>query len=1583
MRLPWRLGWAVTTMAALGCSGSEGPPEEPEEEEGVVQGQEAMRYDFHADASGRTVFADVVAIDQMFVYDRLGAFNPGGMVYALRRDVVAADPSKPLGPGNATLRPGKRPRPLVLRVNAGDRLSISFTNWLAPATGALPSTSTLTRDASIQVVGLQIRDIDALGGDVGNGASSLAAPGETRRYELFAGREGTFLMHSGGAMVGSEPGPGRRISQTLYGAVHVEPPGAVAYRSQVTADELAAAELDPPNPDGTPRIDYDAVDDDGEPILKMIDDAGEIVHGDLNAIIAGFEKTEVGTSSSVNMGYFREFTVLFHDILSVVQPIPEYQADPRYNGVRTGFGINYGASSLGSAVFANKRRIGPSKSCEECKFEEFFLSSWVNGDPALNIDRDDAGNAVEALYPDDPSNVSHGYLGDPVRVRNLHAGPSETHVFHLHGHQWLRSPGNDKSAYIDSQTIGPRAAYTYDITYGGGGNRNLTVGDAIYHCHLYAHFAQGMWGLWRTHDVFEAGTPDRSLPDGELAAGTPTPAVVPIPGVALAPMPTYERTSITLPDGKTEQRDAMPGYPFYVAAVAGHRPSQPPRDMEDDGGLPRHIITSVPPGGAARGGRGLFDVQLSKADLQLLPKDGTPPEVAAARFHSGEFPGAVRPPPRYGFPVKGYPAFTAEGAPALFLVNGQPPAAGAPFADPCPPGAPVRTYRTAYVQTNAPVNRAGWHDAQARMIVLEDDVEATLDGTKAPEPMYIRARSGECVEFHATNLLPASLAEDAFQLFTPTDVIGQHIHLVKFDVTASDGGANGFNYEDGALATEEVVARIRAANALGGARSADGRVGRSEDRVILDERTSHPRMVSAPFGAQTTIQRWWADPILSESGPDRAMSTAFTHDHFSASSHQQHGLYGGLVVEPAGSIWRDPETGAVFGERSDGGPTSYRADILFPQGDRRSSFREFNLSLADYGLVYDECGKPVNPPSQAPAPLPMAITHGPPTPDAISWRDAGSGLINYRNEPIPLRIAERNCGTGVVTQKSGDAGAMHNVFSSRVHGDPSTPLLRAYEGDRTLIRLIQGAQAEQHVFTVHGKKWLNEASDPDSGYSNGQVIGVSEQADLALDGAPLFRKNAAGGADYLYAGAPSEDLWEGRWGLLRIHGERQSDLLPLPGAPRLRSRRRAVDVCPPEAPKRPYVVHAITAKGNLPGDRLTYNATYGLYDPDAILYVLEEDLAAMRSGERPPEPLVLRASAGECVEVTLVNDLPEDPPKTPQWDYITPIVDGFNVNQVKASNRISLHPQLVGYDVTASDGANVGQNPDQTVERGKQLTYTWYAGDIAVTARGDVRWQPVELGAVNLKDMADVVNHPRQGAVGALIVEPQDAVWYPSRNSRAAAQVKYRDEFGSEIWFREFVVVYQDEVGLRSDQPAFHCLNPALNCGSALANVFGLPGPDFTGHKAFNYRAEPIWARLGVGPDAPLGVLPSLDVSDVFSSAGRGDPATPIFSAGRWDRVRFRVLQASGHRRQHSFGLSNTEWAYNPWAQGSESRYMGRNSKSFAVGAQGGIGPMTAWNVIPYFRSGGMFEIPGDRLYLDQSNAMLTGGLWGIWRVTP
>ena len=101
----------------------------------------------------RVVHADVVALDQLLVYNRFGSFNPFGMMFALRRDVsqASSDPARqrpdadecraltgveagegPLDPGKVMLKRCKRPRPLTLRANVGDVLQLTVTNLLRP-----------------------------------------------------------------------------------------------------------------------------------------------------------------------------------------------------------------------------------------------------------------------------------------------------------------------------------------------------------------------------------------------------------------------------------------------------------------------------------------------------------------------------------------------------------------------------------------------------------------------------------------------------------------------------------------------------------------------------------------------------------------------------------------------------------------------------------------------------------------------------------------------------------------------------------------------------------------------------------------------------------------------------------------------------------------------------------------------------------------------------------------------------------------------------------------------------------------------------------------------------------------------------------------------------------------------------------------------------------------------------------------------------------------------------------------------------------------------------------------------------------
>jgi hypothetical protein len=1137
----------------------------------------------------RTVKADVVALDQVIMYNRLGTVNPGGMIYALKQDVVPIDAAKGLVAGNVRLRPDKRPRPIVLRMNNGDCLRISFTNLLSP----IPlSDQPATRSAGVHVIGMElVGDISSDGSNVGTNPPSLVGPDGSAVYIFAATREGNNLMYSSAATTGGE-GDGGTLAEGLFGSVNVEPRGAEWYRSQLTAADMSLARIGT-TPGGQPIINYDAVypvgnPKAGKPIVKMLD-GDTIAHTDLNAIITGPNKGRfpAGTyrpnaTEPDRDQPFREFTVIYHDEIEDIQAFPQFR-DPilrhTLHSVEDKFAINYGVAGVGAEILANRLGVGPMFNCTECKFEEFFLSSWTIGDPAQVVDipantTDINGNlilgrkATKVMYPDDPSNVHHSYIGDHVKMRVVHAGPKEHHIHHLHAHQWLQTPDDDNSTYLDSQALGPGFAFTTEIVHGGSGNRNQVVGDSIFHCHFYPHFAEGMWELWRSHDVFETGTVldgngipvpgARALPDGEILAGTPTPALVPLPTLAMAPMPTA----------------TVPGYPFFNPAVAGHRPPKPPLDTIDDGGLQRHIIT----GGTFTHVETRLDFSkaLVTAIATKLSETGTAAEIAEMQYHE----------------VRLHPSFKPDGTPANFILNGLPRQPGAPYADPCiddngkAAGTP-RIYKAAAFQLDLKLNKAGWHFPQSRILSLWEDVAPTRAGTRPPEPFFFRANTNDCITFYHTNLVPGVYEQDDFQVRTPTDIIGQHIHLVKFDVTSSDGSGNGFNYEDGSFSPDEVIERINAIRKQNGCTKNDKRNGTFTCPVAK----KHPFF--GTLGAQTTVQRWFADDTLNNNGKDRTLRTVFTHDHFGPSTHQQAGLYAGLVIEPQGSIWKNPETGVQLGTRvTDGGPTSWQALIL--ETDASKSHREFMFEFADFQLAYqagagvDANGKPIadpvrviNPPILAEVGLPFIVENGmvcpggvpAPCPEAISAADQGTFSVNYRNEPVPFRVRDPQTNT----QAAGAAGDLSKVYKSNINradplfnvqptfypaltggvqpGDPFTPLLRAYENDKVQIRMLVGAHEETHNLTINGHKWLHEPGTPqdplavnNSGFRNSQIAGISEHFEF-LTG----KESIMGGRpfiDYLYQNNASTDgQWNGMWGILRVYNGRaglKTDLLALP-----------------------------------------------------------------------------------------------------------------------------------------------------------------------------------------------------------------------------------------------------------------------------------------------------------------------------------------------------------------------------------------------------------------------------------------------------
>jgi len=1005
-----------------------------------------------------------------------------------------------------------------------------------------------------------------------------------------------------------------------------------------------------------------------------------------------------------------------------------------------------------------------------------------------------------------------------------------------------------------------------------------------------------------------------------------------------------------------------------------------------------------------------FARELTSANVELLPPNGTLAEQRAINFHHNPTGATVLTP--YGWPAKAYPSFKPDGSLGQFLVNGQSPKPGAPFADPCQPGSPQRDYRAAYIQFDMTVNRAGWHDRQARITVLEQDVSPTLNGTRPPEPFFFRANSRDCVVFKATNLIPHVLNLDDFQIFTPTDIIGQHIHLVKFDVTSSDGAANGWNYEDGSFSPGEVQERTHANNVF------QQSIGGSQ---ILTPRI-HPVFGAGPdkdqngvgdwVGAQTTTQRWWADPLVDRAGNDRTIRTVFTHDHFGPSSHQHHGLYGALVVEPTDSIWQAKD-GSPLGGRSDGGPTSYVANIIWDNpnelsGDQSASYREFNLAFADFAIVYTLDLKPVNPPARNEVGLPDIVLPKPiPGPEAISAADPGTSLLNYRNEPIPLRIGANN-GSGQFVQKTGPAGDVANVFRTDIHGDPFTPILEAYEGDRVHIRLIQGAQEEQHSFSVHGMKWLHEPSVPNSGYTNAQAIGISEHFESELPPIPPVGGTTANRADFLYGSLNTDTLWNGMWGFLRQHRGVVPGLQPLPynltGQVASNDPRFRTDVCPPGAREWFYDVEAWLAKDLVGPNGIPYNNKFELRDPAGIVFVMAPDVPYIQSGERRIEPLVMRAGAGDCINLSLRNRLPEVMPDYDGWNFMPMLIPGFNLNQIRPSNQVSLHPQLIDYDVRTSDGANIGINDVQTVGPGGVKIYRWYAGRNSLDPAGPITPQPVEYGTVNLTDYGDIMKHGSHGAVAMFIIEPQGSFWASPGQTYTEATI-FSSTF--QTLFREFVTLYQDDVKMvgRGNVP--------------VRNYIGDEDPEDSGMKAFNYRTEPLWARLGflnqmigTGPRPPgftameeqvgnvdlRNVLSSLEpnkgcIADPYAADPYGpdpglpcgDPAIPVFSIQKGTRVRFRVGQPTGHPRQHAFTIHGHNWVHEPWVANSTAIFRpGVNPEppSMTIGTQGGHSARRHWNIV-LPSAGGAFSRPGDYLFRTQESYQFTDGLWGIFRVTP
>lgn len=1026
---------------------------------------------------------------------------------------------------------------------------------------------------------------------------------------------------------------------------------------------------------------------------------------------------------------FREYAVFFHDEMEIKDKNGNQPINPHTGLPDSTTGISYRSEPM--------RNRMPLTDDHADSGEDISMSSWVYGDPAPPILR--------------------AYVGDPAKIRLIHGGIKETHVFHLHNHQWRLEGENQNSTIIDSISISPQECYTLDILHGAG-SLNGTFGDVIFHCHLYPHFHEGMWTLWRIHDRLEDGT-------GTLPDGTNIPRLIPL------------RDRITPP----EKDHVHPGYPNFINGTFGEPPLQPPL--------------------------GILDAN----DNNLIE----PTDLERANFVPAFEPGALY--------TDTCPCHTDE---VPRITNDYDCELSGCHIDNCPcMEQKVKVFEIALVQAKVTYNRFGWHDPQGRFFVLREDLEkhggldnfiCLVETQKIQvEPLVIRANAGDCIEVRLTNLLPERLEASAFQLETITDIVGYHIHLVKFDTIVSDGAANGWNNIAGARKFEPLVER---------------------------------------FFANTEL------------------NAVFFHDHLYANSHQQHGVFGSLLIEEAGATFHDPATGDELTHGT-------KAVIKRKDG---SSFREFALFVHDFALLFDKEGNPLNPPE---------------VPGAHD--DPGVMGINYRCEPMRERL------------KCHEDPAY--IFSSLVHGDPATPILETYPGDEMMIRLLDGAHEEQHSFNLTGMSWQKEVSDAHSPVVASQTLGISEAFNIHIT-KPYVP------ADYLYYFGGIDDAWLGLWGIIRAHNRPQKHLKPLCKG---KDRILPLPPCPGrDSIIRRYEIAAIQKD-------IIYNS-HGDHDPDGLLFVPLKDASRAIQHDYPVKPLILRANAGDWIEITLHN-LFRHP--IPYFDYPSVPLDKKHT----PSMRISLNPQFLHYDPICDSGINVGfNNREQTVGIGESKKYLWYAD--------------AEYGSCIIQSFGDMRNHRYHGLFGTILIEPPGANWY----KEASFATAFHDEQAVIVApgidsFRECVVLIQNGIRMLDKK------------GELVKTTVTEPeeGVDHedTGEKGYNYRSERFANRL----------RKDSCISKIFNSRIHGDPATPLFTAYTRDRMIFRSMMPADKPRNAGFTIHGHTWMQQP-----------DDPFSRIIPLQGAFSIGNTYNM--ELEDGA--SCPGDYLYRSGNLKWdVESGMWGIFRV--
>lgn len=1256
---------------------------------------------------------------------------------------------------------------------------------------------------------------------------------------------------------------------------------------------------------------------------------------------------------------FREFVIFYHEIGDEALRILDrkgselLQRDPVTDAYRPGGrGLNLRSEPHGTRLALQVERHGIHD-------ESMAYGSYTFGDPATTVPR--------------------SYLGDPVKYRMM-GGSEVIHSHHLHGggDRWPRSPGavtkaefnfaatsngtgpmkfpaiRTSSERIDVQPIGAAESFTEMIECGSGGCQ-YGAGDFVFHCHIPQHYVTGMWGFWRVYSTLQAaGSQDDIMPPlAELPDRT---------GRMKAAVDSSRLIGTTV--------DWFGGQKFKVTANATDWKATPPTVSIKDwvemllpvqglpGGTPDEHRQAVAHDATVMDWKWDGRTALNEPETQQVwvnYKSPNPGKRFPIRFDSST--GKLSTPylrPHLGKRVP----FAPDHNPAPFLepirhtkdgkrsVEPAQPGENGPWSL-CPSGAPRKFYTIHGITLPITLKKATAKtpaivDPSGLLYVLHEDEAAVRKHDELKVPLAIRANVYDCVDV----IYKSEMKDD--DRTVNSNKTNMHPHHFQFDITASDGVIIGFNYEqsvrpftilkaaDKGKPTEGLPVpqntTLTAAAKAGATSIPIASASREVDihgtkftapmfhpgtvigigmdevntfevrrikeingnEVILTEPLQYDHASGGIVSVEFVRYRWY---------PDVDLGTVFWHDHVFGLDGWGHGLFAATIVEPPRSTYHDPVTGKEIrqGLAADIRTTdpvsvhikgSFREQVMFIMD---SNPRTAELITAD-SFTPDKPTADDTPSAQYPPRLNRS---------AMTFLNGGQattgGGYGMRVEPLSVRLANNPAPSA--------------LFDSRVHGDPETPVIRAYVGDPIVVRAQDSSANEMHTWHVSGHWFPLERYNADAMPRNTFHVIIGERFDLAIPAAGGPQQMAG---DYLYYSGRASHFAGGAWGIIRVLDEPDKRLQPLPGREEIPAS--AKEVCPADAPVKMFNVSAVDHalrfnKGTPQVMEVDLSRKLLLGNDKGKVYLLDDEVAAASSGMLQPHPLTLHVNVGDCIKIKLTNRM--------------------------AKERAGLHADMLAFNPKDSTGINVGRNPgDQTIGPGEGKVYTFYAHP--------------EYGenAALIQDWGNVVENPRNGLFGAIIIGPPGSNY---RDPENGADISLKNAWQADVIVNRTVPGNENRTDYRDAALFFQ------DEDSLIGTSFMPYAQKVAGLTGVNYRAsQPMDYALDNG----------CTVGTLFGCVSeKGGVNTPLIQTHAGDKVVIHVLGAF-NEQPNVFALDGHEWPVD--------RFRGAHRHSaFEFGGSSYI------RVDLVGGAGGPYQLPGDYVYMNHRAAYIDAGQWGLLRVLP